>query len=198
MKPHRRRWLAAACGLAAAPWWLREAAATTALAANAGDAGEAAAGHPWLVASRRVGQGTLRVFGVHVYDASLFARADFDAGDFTRHPLVLEIRYRRKFAGAAIAERSLEEMRRQGELDEHDAQRWLRFMREAFPDVRPGDRLTGLWSPQEAASRFAANDGALRELSDAAFGPRFFGIWLAPQTSRPELRAQLLGMKAPS
>jgi hypothetical protein len=35
-------------------------------------------------------------------------------------------------------------------------------------------------------------------LRDEAFGPRFFGIWLATHTSQPELREQLLGLRAPT
>lgn len=188
----RRAILIAACaGAATASRPLRAAAPAGAAPAAA------PATHPWLPQSRRIGSATLRVLGFAVYEASLFARADFDAADFAAHPLVLEIRYRRALAGADIAEYSLQEMRRAAAFDESTGTRWLQFMRRAFPDVQAGDRLTGMWQPGSASSRFAANDGAPEQLQDAAFGPRFFGIWLAPQASRPDLRAQLLGLRAP-
>jgi hypothetical protein len=156
----------------------------------------AAPGHAWLPESRRVGEASLRMLGLHIYDASLYALPSFEAQRFAAHPLVLELEYRRSFSGEAIAERSLKEMRRGGPIDDGSAERWLRFMRGAFPDVRPGDRLAGLWLPERQTSRFAANAGATHELIDVDFGPRFFGIWLAAHTSLPDLRGQLLGRRA--
>ena len=153
--------------------------------------------HAWLPQSRRVGHGALRMLGLNLYEATLYALADFDAAAFATHPLVLEIRYRRSFTGDAIAERSLKEMRRGGALNEARAERWLQFMRSAFPDVKAGDRLTGLWLPAQGTTRLAANDGSPAEFSDAEFGTRFFGIWLGPNTSQPALREQLLGLKGP-
>ncbi len=157
----------------------------------------APATHAWLPRSRRVGQGTLRMLGFTLYDAALYALADFDTTAFAAHPLVLEIHYRRAFSGQDIAEYSLKEMRRAGGVDEATAERWRQFMRSAFPDVRAGDRLTGQWLPGAASSRFAANEGPTVALQDGEFGPRFFGIWLAPQTPRPDMREQLLGLRSP-
>ncbi|MBL8345147.1 MAG: hypothetical protein JNN03_06880, partial [Rubrivivax sp.] len=96
------------------------------------------------------------MLGFTIYDAALFALADFDATAFATHPLVLEIRYRRSFAGAAIADYSLKEMRRGTGVDDGTAERWLQFMRRAFPDVQDGDRLIGQWLPGTSTSRFAA------------------------------------------
>jgi len=186
----RRSLLLAACAAAAAPG--------AAFATAAGGSGAPAASHAWLAQSRRIGQGTLRMLGLHIYDASLFALTDFDAEAFAAHSLVLEIHYRRAFTGEAIADYSLKQMRRSAAPDDAAAERWLQFMRRAFPDVKPGDRLTGQWLPGSSLSRFAANDAAAHELQDARFGPHFFGIWLARETPRPELREQLLGRKAPS
>jgi Chalcone isomerase-like len=88
-------------------------------------------------------------------------------------------------------------MRRGTAVDDGTAERWLQFMRRAFPDVQDGDTLTGQWLPATSTSRFASNGGPPAALQDAAFGPRFFGIWLSPQTPRPDMREQLLGMKSP-
>jgi hypothetical protein len=178
----------AAAGLA--PAFAPQASATTRPAADAPRV------HPWLPQGRLVGQGTLRFLGFAVYDAALFAGEGFEPAAPMARPFVLELLYRRALSGEAIAERSLEEMRRQPGLDEATAeQRWLPFMRRAFPDVREGDRLAGAWQPETATSRFALNGGPAVELRDAAFARHFFGIWLAPETSRPELRGQLLGLR---
>ncbi|MBB1161900.1 chalcone isomerase family protein [Aquariibacter albus] len=147
--------------------------------------------------ARLVGQGRLRYFGLHIYDAELWAGPSLAAGDtdYARQPLALVLRYARSLDGAKIAERSIEEMRRIGAFSAEQSATWLRFMNEAFPDVQDGDRLTGLYRPGEAAA-FAFNGKPRATLRDAEFARLFFGIWLAPTTSQPGLRARLLGLKA--
>jgi len=173
--------------------WIIGSAAAGIATLRAGTARASAEAHPWLAQSRRTGQATLRMLGLRIYEATLFTATGFAAEAWAAQPLVLEIVYRRDFKGGDIADRSLQEMRRDPEFDEGAASRWLAFMRRAFPDVSAGDRLTGAWLPAQATSRFAHNGAAPVELQDPSFGPRFFGIWLAPHSSRPELRVQLLG-----
>lgn len=150
-----------------------------------------------LPGARRVGEGRLRFLGLHVYDARLWTPAPPEAlaSDPLAAPLALEIAYARKLVGRLIAERSLDEMRRQGPLDEATATRWLAEMTRLFPDVAGGDRITGVHRPGEAA-RFFHNARPLGEVRDAAFARRFFGIWLARETSEPALRDALLGRRA--
>jgi hypothetical protein len=66
-------------------------------------------------------------------------------------------------------------------------------MLQFFPDVRPGDRITGVQRP-DGVVRFFLNGQLRGEKRDADFARRFFGIWLAPVTSEPRLRAALLGL----
>ena len=83
-------------------------------------------------------------------------------------------------------------MRRSGDIDDEQARRWQQAMTRAFPDVVAGDRLTGLSQP-DGSTRFFLNGQPTSSLVDAAFTRRFFGIWLAPTTSEPSLRRQLIG-----
>jgi hypothetical protein len=94
--------------------------------------------------------------------------------------------------GQQIAERSLDEMKCQAEIPADTAQGWLAEMARRFQDVKRGDRITGLQQPGTAAS-FFVNGSRRGEVRDADFTRRFFGIWLAPQTSEPALRARLFG-----
>ena len=145
-----------------------------------------------LPGARLQGSGRLTFLGLHIYDARLWIADDFTAERFDRQALALELQYARPLYGRLIAERSLEEMKRVGGFSEEQAQRWLGAMKQTFPDVNKGDRITGVQQPQEAARFF--HNGTLRgELRDADFARRFFGIWLAPQTSEPGLRQSLLG-----
>lgn len=139
------------------------------------------------------GEGVLRFWGLEIYHARLWVPPAFDAQDWAAHPLALELTYRRGFDAAAIARRSLEEMRRQGPLDEALAQRWEQQLRAALPQVQPGDRVVGLYRPG-AGVQFLHNGKPHGSVADAAFGARFMGIWLAPQTSEPALREALLAL----
>jgi hypothetical protein len=136
-----------------------------------------------------VGEGTLRWFGLKIYDARLWAPGG--APDFSR-PLRLELRYARALRGAAIAERSDAEIARLGFGTAQERAAWLTEMKRLFPDVAPGDTLAGEHVP-EFGARFWRNGAPLGEVPDPGFSRAFFSIWLDPRTSAPELRAALLG-----
>lgn len=137
------------------------------------------------------GAAQLRVWGFRIYDASLWVAPGFRAGGWARSPLALELRYLRETSGEAIAQRSLDEMRRAGPLAPAQADRWLHAMRLIFPDVRDGDRVLGLYQPDSGA-RFFLNGASIGQLRDPAFAERFFAIWLGPRSSEPALREALL------
>ncbi|WP_086121655.1 chalcone isomerase family protein [Hydrogenophaga sp. IBVHS2] len=138
-----------------------------------------------------VGQARLKVWGFDVYDATLFARPGFDAARFGEQRFALELAYLRNFDGADIAERSIDEMRRVAPLDESRAAAWLKAMTDLFPNVKKGDRITGVHVPGVGA-RFYLNGRLLGEVADDAFSRQFFGIWLSPRTSQPRMRETLL------
>jgi len=145
-----------------------------------------------LPGARLQGQARLRFFGLHVYDIRLWTATPLRGSDALRSSAALEIEYARQLKGSSIAERSLTEMRRVGEFSASDGERWLALMRQLFPDVQAGDRITGVHRPDEGA-RFHVNGRFAGEVRDAAFARLFFGIWLSPRTSEPQLRTALLG-----
>jgi hypothetical protein len=75
--------------------------------------------------ARVIGEGRLRFLGLRIYDARLWS-AQTPAPDWAAAPLALELLYARSLDGAKIAERSLKEMRRQGDIEPAVAQRWRR------------------------------------------------------------------------
>jgi hypothetical protein len=145
-----------------------------------------------LRSPRLQGSGTLRFLGLRIYDARLWVAERAVADDWVALPLALELAYQRALEGEQIAERSLVEMRRQGEIAAEPAARWLAAMKKLFPDVKAGDRITGVNLPGEGA-RFFVNGTLRGELKEAEFARLFFGIWLSPKTSEPALRQALLG-----
>jgi hypothetical protein len=133
----------------------------------------------------------LRVWGFEVYDARLWTPVGFRHGQYTQFPFALELQYLRKLEGAAIASRSIDEMRRVGSFSDAQAQSWVGAMREFFPDVRQGERITGINLPGVGAE-FWVNGQRAGVVKDPAFARLFFGIWLDERTSEPKMRAQLL------
>lgn len=144
-------------------------------------------------AARTSGQARLRFWGLDVYDASLWIAPDFRKRDFISHGFALQLQYLRGFSGADIAQRSIDEMRRAGGpgFSAQQASAWRSELAKVMPDVRAGDRVTGVNRPGRPAL-FMLNDTPLGEVGDRQFARLFFGIWLAPHTSEPALRDALL------
>lgn len=186
---HRRALLAAAAAAVAGHGQART------------DARHLPAPEPPLAGARLAGQGMLRFLGLAVYRARLWVSPGFRAERFTELPFALELSYQRTLAGAAIADRSVEEIHRASPLGDDQATAWRQALRAALPDVAEGDRLTGLYRPGEALELLhttATQHRSLGRVGDAEFARRFMGIWLAPTTSEPALRLALLGDFAPA
>ena len=145
-----------------------------------------------LPAAKLLGSGRLTFLGLQIYDARLWVTDAFKAETYEQAPLAIELEYGRTLYGKLIAERSLDEMKRGGGVSEEQAERWLATMKQTFPDVAKGDRITGVFRPGVSV-RFFLNGKSIGEVNDADFARRFFGIWLSPKTSEPKLRLALLG-----
>lgn len=130
-------------------------------------------------------------WGFSVYDASLWVVPGFEAREFERHRFALHLQYLRNFSNAAITERSVLEMARQSGATAERRAVWTQWLRNAFPDVRVGDRITGVNQPGEGAL-FLTNGRPTGKVPDPAFARLFFGIWLAGDTSEPAMRTALL------
>lgn len=137
-----------------------------------------------------VGEGRLSYLIWDVYDARLFAPK---ASWKTAGPYALSLTYLMTLEGTAIADRSIEEMRKQGFRDEVALASWHTQMRRIFPDVEKGTTLTGIHTAQ-GESFFFKNGTFIASIKDPEFGKHFFGIWLSERTSEPQLRQSLLGL----
>ena len=104
-------------------------------------------------------------------------------------PLALSLTYKRNIDGKAIAEASVDQMRR-FDASEVQLTRWGSQMQALFPNVKPGDQIVGLQLSDRA--RFFFNDQPIGEIADTEFARSFFAIWLDPRTSEPKLRDALL------
>jgi len=145
---------------------------------------------------RLIGQHRFTYWGFEVYDASLWGNTAFAPQDWAKQSLVLELRYLRDFKGADIAQRSIDEMQGQRVLSAAQKQTWAGVLQSLIPNVRNGERLTGIYTPDKGM-QLLHQDRLLGEVTDVDLAQRFFGIWLAPETSQRQLRQQLLAGAQP-
>ncbi len=137
------------------------------------------------------GSATLRVLFWDIYESTLFT-PDGDWSPDIR-PLRLDIRYLRNIESANLVEQTRKEWQSQGITSEqHD--RWLAVLETIWPNVTPGDVIS-LSIDLEGRSTFSFNGNRVGSIEAAGFGADFAGIWLSPSTSRPKLRAALIGLE---
>lgn len=144
--------------------------------------------------AKLMGHGTLRWFGLRVYDGQLWSNAEPDSFNYKRDPSWLELKYSRDFKGVDIAERSIEEMENIGAGTDAQRKQWLSKLTEIFPDVKKSHTLSALHLPGKHI-QFFRNGLPLARVDDAELAEAFMGIWLDPKTSAPEMRRELIGLK---
>ena len=136
-----------------------------------------------------VGKGRLNYIVWQVYDAALYAP---DGKYQQGKPVALNLHYLRAIKGRQIADKSAEEIRRQGFKNEVTLATWHEQMRRIFTDVDAGTVLTGIRNAK--GQTIILKDGKkIGIFRDPEFGRYFFDIWLGINTSAPELRNSLLG-----
>lgn len=137
-----------------------------------------------------VGRGVLSYVFWEVYEATLYApKGHFDP----RKPFALSIEYYLDINGRDIADKSVQEMRRQGFRDEIKLAAWNAQLKAIIPDVGKGTVLSAIYTPEQQTD-FYRGSQAIGTIKGDDFAKLFFGIWLGDQTSKPELRRALLGL----
>ncbi|MFV3402706.1 chalcone isomerase family protein [Pseudomonas sp. NY15463] len=110
-------------------------------------------------------------------------------------PFALELLYHRSMSKGALVQEIFEQMCRvsASSLTPPQCAVWPNIIDEAFVEVRPGMRITGVFLPGQGCSVYV--DGKLsREITDPLFARTFFSIWLAPCARDTQLRQRLLGL----
>lgn len=154
----------------------------------------------WLPGARLAGEGRLRMFGFHIYDAQLYvgaqglfkqSPAEVAAAQLGAQPFALHLRYARAFKGRDIAARSRQEMEKIGLGSSAEQQAWEAQLANVLPDVEAGTQLIGLYVAGRG-TLFLSQGKVLGEIAGVNFARAFFGIWLDPRTTSPDVRLALL------
>jgi hypothetical protein len=136
----------------------------------------------------RLGQGTLKFLFMPIYDAALFAESA-DSVYPPRGPFELQLVYRRAFSAEAIINETLKQWQARQVAVQPG---WQDTLAALIPAVEPGDALT-LAVDGNLHARLVHNGRTIGTIDDPDLLTAFAGIWLAPDTTRPELRTALLG-----
>ncbi|MES9971840.1 MAG: chalcone isomerase family protein [Candidatus Thiodiazotropha sp.] len=136
-----------------------------------------------------VGSGVLTWWGIGIYQATLYAPQGEYGPD---QPHALEIVYRKNISRKQLAKTSIKEIEKIRGRPLPDRDGVLGRFEAVFRDVSPGDTLLGIHLPGEGA-RFYTSTDYLGLIDDPDLAAAFFDIWLSPATTKPKLRAALLG-----
>jgi hypothetical protein len=136
-----------------------------------------------------VGEARMQALFWKVYDARLYAPGGMWS---EKPPFALSLTYLRDLQGDKIAERSIQEIRKQGFTDELTLARWFEELMRIIPDVSDQNEIVGL-ADDNAHTQFYLDGELIGEIRDPDFTRAFFSIWLGEETSEPEFRNKLLG-----
>lgn len=141
---------------------------------------------------KEVGRGRLTFMGFGIYKTSLWSDTGKYAGLRAGQTLALSLWYERKFTRSQLIAITTREWQRLGLANAEQQNRWTRELERHWVDVRPGDNMTIVMTP-EGETRFYRQDRALGSVKDPQFGPALLAIWLDPRTAVADLRQQMLG-----
>jgi hypothetical protein len=141
-----------------------------------------------IKADEPYGTGSLRVLLMKAYDASLWT----DASQWSmQSPFALTLKYHFNCSASDIVDRAVDEISHTSNLSAATIAHYRSLIATLLPGARSGDEMTGLYTP-DGTVRFYVNGQKTGQVKDPAFAQAFFGMWLSPQTSEPDIRAGLL------
>jgi len=144
---------------------------------------------PVIKADAPYGTGSLRVLLMKAYDATLWT----DAAQWSMNsPFAISLKYHFNCSGSDIVDRAIEEIKNSSpNIGAATLAHYRSLIASLLPGAKNGDEMTGLYTP-DGTVRFFQNGQKTGEVKDQAFAQAFFGMWLSPQTSEPDIRAGLL------
>lgn len=137
-------------------------------------------------AGKPVGSAQMRALWTEVYRASFWS----DSGSWKRPPYALSLTYGMSFTAEELAKRTAQEMAHVSSMPEASRAAYAAELKALWPDVKTGDRLTAL--AEKDRTLFFHNGRRLGSIGGNEFMQAFFGIWLSPDSSEPDMQRQLL------
>jgi hypothetical protein len=137
---------------------------------------------------RPLGSGRERVWGIHVYDATLWVVGD---RFIPAEPHALEVEANRTVAANALVKASLDEMSRLKLGNASQLSAWRHELTGLMPNVSAGDQVV-VFCPTDARTQMFYNGQSRGEVDDATLCPAIMNVWLHPASKSKDLRKALL------
>ncbi len=170
-------WLAAALSALVAP-----ASAATPVAALPASVVTLAPG------LHRLGTARHTVFGLHVFDATLWVAGE-QWSPTEAH--ALDVEASRNIPPSRLVNGVIDEMRDIRAADEGQRSTWKQSLNRIVPTLSRGDQLVILCLPNRQTVIFH-NGAKTGSVDDPNFGSALFRVWLDPMASRQDIRGALL------
>jgi len=136
-----------------------------------------------------LGRGRATLWGVHVYDATLW----IVGGQFAPvEPHALDVESAKSVAADALVSNATKEMTRLKLGDKAQLAAWQQEMKRLIPNVKAGDQLV-IFCPPDGRTLLYYNGRSRGEVEDATLCPAIMNVWLHPESKSKELRKSLLG-----
>jgi hypothetical protein len=137
---------------------------------------------------RPLGRGRQRVWGVHVYDATLWVVGD---RFIPAEPHALDVEASRSVSADTLVKTSMDEMSRLKLGNASQLMAWRQELHRLMPSVRPGDQVV-VFCPNEAKTLVYYNGRSQGEVDDPTLCPAIMNVWLHPASQSKEMRKSLL------
>ena len=136
---------------------------------------------------RPLGRGRETLWGIHVYDATLWIVGD----RFTpAEPHALDFEPGRRVGADTLVNNAMDEMRRLKLGDASQLASWRLEMTRLMPNVKSGDQVV-VFCPSEDKTLVYYNGRSQGEVDDATLCPAIVNVWLHP-ASKSSMRKSLL------
>ncbi len=137
---------------------------------------------------RPLGRGRQTLWGIRVYDATLWVVGD----RFTPvQPHALDVESGRSVSADTMVNNAMDEMRRLKLGDASQLASWRLEMRRLIPNLNPGDQVV-VFCPSEEKTLTYYNGRIQGEVDDATLCSAIMNIWLHPASQNQALRKSLL------
>ena len=138
---------------------------------------------------RPLGRGRETLWGIHVYDATLWVVGDRFA---PAEPHALDVEAGKSVSGDTLVKAAMDEMRRLKLGDASQLASWRVEMRQLMPNVNSGDQIV-VFCPTDARTLVYYNGRSRGKVDDTTLCPAIMSVWLHPQSKNKEMRKSLLG-----
>jgi chalcone isomerase-like protein len=137
---------------------------------------------------RPLGRGRQRMWGIHVYDATLWVVGDRFV---PTEPHALDVEAGKNVSADTLVKASMDEMSRLKLGNASQLMAWSQELKRLMPNVRPGDQVV-VFCRNEAKTLVYYNGRSQGEADDATLCPAIMNVWLHPDSQSKELRRSLL------